>query len=489
MRRKHWIAAVLAVVMLGAGGYGVFVYPSQAFRKALDAWIASLPPEVSVTYRDARYSLFSDTARIEGLTAASANGSIKTEIAAIEASGTKGAASEIAIDRVAVDQLLVAWSAEMPQTDGKLAPVATQTRFDRLTMRGVMLDEALLQAPPPALQPQTRALPGIDPADLERARLIAQRVARILAALQIGPIEYGSVTTATEGPGGGKAQYGKSLTESFARGRFGSQTTEGMRAETGFGSFQLEKIASEEIDLAPLVQRLANGAPIDWQLIDGVTIAPITLSGLSVRPSSGGAISIGRIGYGPFALSEGRHVTAGLRIDDLTMKAADLPSEEMRTSLAALGYDALGLSFAIAGKGDIENRSVSIDAIALDMKDGGRFEAMAAFEIPGPEATGMRLAATLKYVDHSLAGRLLKAAAEAQRVAPDQLRSNLIASVANSPLSQMPNLRPIADALTRFITEPGTLTITLPEQRLAIPGQGAMPDAAALKVSATATQP
>src|ERR1700733_12192654 len=58
---------ILAAALAGGAYYGLAVYPTQAFRAALDQAASALPPGTHATYKDARYSFMSGHAGITGV--------------------------------------------------------------------------------------------------------------------------------------------------------------------------------------------------------------------------------------------------------------------------------------------------------------------------------------------------------------------------------------------------------------------------------------
>ena len=66
MKTRFVIPVALAVVAAAAIYFGVQIYFDQRTRAQIDKFIASLPPDVRVTYQDAGYGLASGETVISG---------------------------------------------------------------------------------------------------------------------------------------------------------------------------------------------------------------------------------------------------------------------------------------------------------------------------------------------------------------------------------------------------------------------------------------
>lgn len=166
-------------------------------------------------------------------------------------------------------------------------------------------------------------------------------------------------------------------------------------------------------------------------------------------------------------------MTLGLHGMDIDPKS--LPDQDARDGLARLGYDKLSLNFDLSYAHSPEAKRLSIKQASVGGENVGRLSFsvdLAEVDAAGMEDPAVALAvaqkamlesAELRYDDASLAGRLLKVAAEEAQMDESQFKAMLLAQLAEAgaqaPAS--PLTKQALDSATAFVTDPKSLSLRL----------------------------
>ncbi|SEP97974.1 hypothetical protein SAMN05216548_10292 [Faunimonas pinastri] len=139
-----------------------------------------------------------------------------------------------------------------------------------------------------------------------------------------------------------------------------------------------------------------------------------------------------------------------------------------------LGYDRLDFALNWDGARDPKTQLVTLNDFTLDLKDGGTLKltgqvgnvpvGAAAPDSPGAIASQAVIHnLKLRYEDHSLASRILKAQSEQQGVSPDQYAQQLgmalpflLSAIGNQKFASE-----VSGAVSTFLKNPQSLTVTL----------------------------
>lgn len=174
-------------------------------------------------------------------------------------------------------------------------------------------------------------------------------------------------------------------------------------------------------------------------------------------------------------------MTLGLHGMDIDPKS--LPDQDARDGLARLGYDKLSLNFDLSYTHSPDTKRLSIKQASVGGDNVGRLSFavdLAEVDAVGMEDPAVALAAAqkavlesaeLRYDDASLAGRLLKIAAEEAQMDESQFKAMLLAQLAEAGAHapDSPLTKQALDSATAFVTDPKSLSLRLkPTQPLPI---------------------
>ncbi|MDH7804494.1 MULTISPECIES: hypothetical protein [unclassified Rhizobium] len=166
-----------------------------------------------------------------------------------------------------------------------------------------------------------------------------------------------------------------------------------------------------------------------------------------------------------------------IRQDDLSVPIPADSSEEVFVEARKLGFEALALSYALAASWDEPNKNLVIREISMSGKDigsvnfsglvSGFTEEFFSFDVNRAQTAVLGLAGRevkLTIKDEGLMAKAIKLYALQNDMTEDQVRGvlTLVASVGLQQVAaEQPKLKGAVDALVRFISTPGTLTVTV----------------------------
>ncbi|MET0171222.1 MAG: hypothetical protein ABW206_02355 [Agrobacterium vaccinii] len=166
-----------------------------------------------------------------------------------------------------------------------------------------------------------------------------------------------------------------------------------------------------------------------------------------------------------------------IKQDDLTVPISADSTDEAFVEARKLGLESFTMSYALSSGWDQPNNNLVIRQISLSGKDFGSInvsglisgftEEFFAFDTGRAQAALFGLAGremTFTIKDEGMMAKAIKLYALQNEVTEDEVRG-LMALVVNVTLQQLaaeqPKLRNAVDALLRFISTPGTLTVTV----------------------------
>ncbi|WP_209089807.1 hypothetical protein [Agrobacterium tumefaciens] len=166
-----------------------------------------------------------------------------------------------------------------------------------------------------------------------------------------------------------------------------------------------------------------------------------------------------------------------IRQEDLTLPVPADSQEDIFVQARKLGLETLAVSYGLSAGWDEPNSNLVIRDISLSSKDIGsiKFSGLASgfteeffsFDINRAQAALFGLAGrelTLTVKDEGLVAKAIKLYALENNMSEDQVRA-MLTLVAGMMLPQLaadqPKLQNAVDALVKFISKPGTLTVTV----------------------------
>jgi hypothetical protein len=212
-------------------------------------------------------------------------------------------------------------------------------------------------------------------------------------------------------------------------------------------------------------------------LDQGILYKTATITGFRINPNDFGEVTVEKLeietdNIVDYQAQGSRGTVTGIRIP-----AKNAPSGPM--SPQSLGYEEIILDVNWDGVRDPETQVATIDTLAVTMRDGGSISISGAFgNVPAvrpkePEASMMYLSQmtvlSLKfhYIDDSLAGKILEAAAAKQGTTREQYAQQLAGALPFF-LSMLQNpefQNKVATAVGKFLADPISLTISVQPDR------------------------
>lgn len=525
MRRSFIIATAGILAVAAAGGYyGLEVYPRQQFRDGLDQTLASLPLHAAATYKDADYAPLSHRAVVTGL-------AIHAEIP-----GQAPQKADLTIDSIEVSDpnldFARAWNDARKNpaalTPDTMVPVAGSVTVKGMTLHAatftatqssVTIDKlrfypwAVLHDHPPAA-PETPPIPASGPAAL----LALQPLLRAEAAIGLGVAyeDYKAGTThvsATEAGIDVSYDIAGAIGEGFDRGVQEGGSIDGVTVKSAkLGSVSIAHATVGKFDVRQVLTRIAQGAPLSPDLIDGLKSGTATYSGISIQPLGKPLIHADSLSIGPTAFAHGMPVAARLGWQNLSLARALFPNPRAQEAFQRLNLDTMTISFAVSYDWDLGQQRVTLRDTMLKVNELGTLTLSADLTnvIPSPAGSPAsprrvsplalaRLAhARLRFEDASLTERLLRASATQAGADPAAFRQRIVDMMHQRSAALAADSPPLAaawQAVGDFIAAPQSLTVELspptPVPFIALALARTMPVqfAAMLGLSVTANKP
>lgn len=265
-----------------------------------------------------------------------------------------------------------------------------------------------------------------------------------------------------------------SLTD-VAKDRVGHVQGTGLVMETADRSLraQVGQVTGDGL-AAPIGMLSAMGVAAPTAL----NVKNLTLSDVSIN-AEGETVKLREIAIADFAQTDKTPLSMTFGLHGLQVDPATIPDAEAREGLAKLGYDKLSLDLDLSYVHNPEAKRLNVKQVSVGGDNIGRLGL--SFELGNVEAAlgadpMVALAAVqgatlerleLRYDDSSLAGRLLKAAANEAGMAEAEFKSMLLAQVAEAgtQAAEVPMTKEVLDSAIAFINNPKSLSLRLQPPR------------------------
>lgn len=233
---------------------------------------------------------------------------------------------------------------------------------------------------------------------------------------------------------------------------------------------------------APIGMLAAMGVPAPT----AINIKNLTLSDVSID-AEGEKLKLREIAIADYVQTDKTPLSMTFGVHGIQVDPAALPDAEAREGLAKLGYDKLSLDLDFSYVHNPDTKRLSVKQLAVGGDNMGRVglsfdlgnvnAALAADPAVDPAAALMAVQSAtlerleLRYDDSSLAGRLLKAAANEAGMEEADFKAMLLAQVAQAGAQapEAPMTKEVLDSAVAFINNPKSLSLRLqPQQPVAV---------------------
>jgi hypothetical protein len=253
------------------------------------------------------------------------------------------------------------------------------------------------------------------------------------------------------------------------RGTFAEGGAEGISFKAGpMGSGTIERVSIAGYDLRKPMTQLLSATTVAPEMLDGLKIGKVEYSGLSMQylgmPQP---VVLARFAISNIAFSGYVPVSGGFALEGLRLTKAQMPDPNALEAFDKLGLETLTFSVGAGYQWDLAKKSIALRDIVLKVDELGSLNFAADVAEITPNMLGAMQAqlahALLKYEDHSLVERAIKAAAADQHRDAASFRTMMVALVQDQAahFADSPPLAAAAKALVEFIGAPHSLTIEL----------------------------
>lgn len=485
MGKRWFVAGGVAIVVVAVGLYaGLVIYPASRFRTVLSQAQQFLPAEISLSYKAADYSLFSDRATLSDVT--------------FRSSGPL--AAEVLIDKVALDRPSLKLGNEWQRAESNpkavtseaAIPIAAGVNLTGITIKTEHVSEKIgaAQIDGPRLYPWALLHAGVP--SWTQALSVLKTEARPTSLAAITPLlrfEAGMVlglgysgatatdiTATVEVPATAEAA-ARTVTYSIAktdgpandRGVFGAGSAEHVVMQLGppAGTFTIDRIAVTGVNARQPLERILTHTHVTPAILDGLAIDGIEVAGMAIKPPEADAAALGTFALSRIAVSDGLPVSARLTWNGLRLTRTEIPDARARLAFEQLGLDRMTISLDAAYHWELPASRLAVQDVRLNVAELGSLSLSASLVGVMPSLETLDQArlthAVVSYQDASLVARSLKAAAANMHADPGHFRRELITMVDGriSEFSDSPALAQAAKAMIAFLDAPHSLTIEL----------------------------
>jgi hypothetical protein len=498
--RNLAIAAVAAIIVIGGGIYFIFsgggAGDRERFKAMVDQTIAQAPQGVAVAYKSIDYA--SSRGTVKGITVHKADPD----------------ALDVTIDEIEFTQpnldFSTAW-AKAASDPKALTPDNVIPLFTGASAKGVAIKSGIVNGAYASFKtegariyPWSLFQPGVGSwSDLQKFMKAPPVTPDFLAMLPVlkfaaaGGMAWAVDSYAIENlqisakvpptpnspPVEVSYEIRKIAGRGHDRGMFAEGNAEGISFKAGpAGSGTIERVSISGYDLRKPMTQLLSATTVTPEMLDGLKIGKVEYSGLSMQYLGMPPVVLGRFAILNIAFSGYVPVSGGFALEGLRLTKAQMPDPSALEAFDKLGLETLTFSLGATYQWDLAKKSIALRDIVLKVDELGSLNLAADVAEITPNILGAmqsQLAhALLKYDDHSLVERAIKAAAADQNRDAASFRTMMVALVQDQAahFADSPPLAAAAKALVEFIGAPHSLTIELsPPKPVGIMGlQGAV---------------
>ena len=466
--RRYAVGAVAVIVLAWSAFAIAQSMVEREARAMLDAWVKSPPePFTEFKYGDVRFDLSQRRLTIENI---ELSGDPDTAKITIESVGI------VDPQPFALDNVINPARYKDGKGQGDFTQVASQMQFRNLkfekdnneaTIAAVGVGAVFLRQFTVAPTEENLDSPG-------------KAIGIIAPGIRVAELTINSLQS---------RQGGKSEATSIARitfkgldaGRLAEARIEDFRAiEGGKDLVTIGTVLLAGADLTRALPDLAAGRPMSstdparkpnfdrWELV--------ALGGSALADHG---VSMGRMGADVTRSADGMTERADFRVEALQLAAPAKPDSPVAMVLQGLGYPSLKGDIACLSDSDNARRSFKMEPCALSIPGAGTLsftmalsglDFSAASGIDNTEGFFQALAAAsfdwvrIVYKDEGLTNRAIAFSAKSVGAPEDAFRQGLIAQVQQGGAAYgagSPRIKAVLDAVTAFLTRPGTLTVAL----------------------------
>ncbi|WP_044561668.1 hypothetical protein [Azospirillum sp. B4] len=487
------VAAGVAV-LAGAGYWAAGHYMGQGIARDLDAVLAQAPAGVKITHGAVSFSPLTRTLHIDGLSVSSA--AFQVQAATVDAKGLSLGALGLSFQ---------SGTAVGTMSEQDTLPIVGHVAIGKITVTAEGMEQsfALTEAENIRFRPWVLRQPGTpswdsvkaaydelvaqmasaDPAtSVDRMTSLGPTLARA-AGLALLAVDYdsfvytdinGHFTTpspATNSTVVVTAHYDRAAsTGGLHDGVYGAMEMTGLTESLGpQGTIRMAKFSFAGADMRAPARALLQGAPLDEAVLNGLSVGAMTVSGLSANPPNGYPFQLDSLATDPMMVADGRIAAGGIVLQGLQVDPRAATDPQAAAAIKAMGLTKLTMGLAVHYQWDFQNSALTVERTSVKVDELGELALDATIHGAAPAQPLQQLfqsaqldKAQLRYADHSLIDRLLRATATQQGKQVEDVRGQVAAMVqANGALlGATPRGKPLVTAVESLVRKPGNLILT-----------------------------
>ena len=237
-------------------------------------------------------------------------------------------------------------------------------------------------------------------------------------------------------------------------------------------SVKIGNITAQKLDYSKALDLFAQGG-VPPAAADMIKYDRIAAKEIEVSTPKAGTVKLGEVSLSDYTQMGPIPTSLTFDLKGLEMDVAKMKDKKAQMGLKQLGYEKLVLDANLAYAWDAATKRLSVKNLSVSAEKAA--QAILSLDIDGVDLAAVKgpqdllglvgrmllVQAELKYIDASLAEKLLTLAAQAQGADPEQFRTMLMAQVKQmgGMLGTSPEAAQILAALTAFIKSPRSLTI------------------------------
>ncbi len=491
MKKVIGIFVVLAIIAAGAA-YGLIVYPQKKATQEVEKFLADMKDVAEKpTHEGVDYSIFNKKVTIKGL-------KIKPKGEGdplISIQNTEWVEPNL--------EMMGKIDAEEPgPNDNEMQTVVKSALMTGMTIKSKEGDLTIDKATVSDIK--------MSPAAIRLSRksgeeLTPQEAAQVVLNFAAGKIEIEklSATSGDEKKSGVVIDHiGYS---GINQGQFGDLVIKGMKTDDKDGKLDCQEFVIKGLDIKKLLEELAKGTDPESLDFSTISLGDVQMKGINVSAEKAENIQFKEISLTNLQQKDQVPTSFTFLIAGLNFKITDIKDPMVQATFQGLGYESIDMTFKIDYAWNPDNKNLELKK-SLNIVDAGEITLALAVnnidlaslkENPNPQMLLPALLfkrAELRYVDASLAPKLLKFFGDQQGMGEEDVKAMLVAQLNQfKEMFQGSQAAPAAiDSLIAFVNKPDALTITVeppepvPFMALAEQAQTAPPqlvDALNLKVA------
>lgn len=457
--KKLLVVIVVLCLLAAAGAVGLHFYAQMKAVEAVEAYINGMPDLENGSHGKVAYSLLSKKLTVDDMKLTFKREDMKNmEIGNIEISKPDMGTFEAMMKGEGQEGVLNKLADTVTVSNIKAYDKKVSMSLGNYTITG----------------PQVGKLP-FKPSTPPEQAFAKENIPKLMKAVALDKAEMNDLVVKDLAEGKEVVKLKKISVENVHAGKIGAFIMEGMNIDADEeAQVKFQSISAKNLDYSNAIEMLSKDTPPDPFSMDSpVTYDEIMVKGIEVDAPKAQNVKVSEISLSNYKNMGAIPISFTFDLKGLSLDVQNIDDPKAQATFKQLGYDKLNMHMNLDYGWDadtnvlnLKNLSVKIDEMA-GLTAKLTVEGVDLKKMKSPADAMMLLGgmlfkkAEIKYVDASLAPKMLKFAAAAQGMDPEQLRGMLISQVdfIKPMLGNTASADQIAKSAVVFIKDPRSLTI------------------------------